>query len=135
MGVIFKGVGDFYGELGGFDDAGAGDEHKAAAPDGVRSDTGEAVDTAGGWHDAGDLRKWMEVTMLNGIALLNLFRNIPEPRLGDPTHGQILEEVRFAHEAVLLVMTLVHLVLEPRQAVLQVLHQLRHQRRAAAAQL
>ena len=30
--------------------------------DGLRSDTGEAVDAAGGWHDAGDLRKWMATT-------------------------------------------------------------------------
>ena len=30
--------------------------------DGVRSDTGEPVDVSGGWHDAGDLRKWMTTT-------------------------------------------------------------------------
>jgi len=51
----------------------------------------------GGWHDAGDLRKWMDVTMLNGIALLNLLRNFAEPRPGDPTPEQILEEVRFGN--------------------------------------
>ncbi|HEX9198840.1 MAG TPA: glycoside hydrolase family 9 protein, partial [Acidobacteriaceae bacterium] len=54
-------------------------------------------DVVGGWHDAGDLRKWMDVTMLNGIALLNLLRNFAEPRPGDPTHEQILEEVRFGN--------------------------------------
>jgi hypothetical protein len=32
--------------------------------DGVRSDTGAAVDVVGGWHDAGDLRKWMCTTPL-----------------------------------------------------------------------
>ena len=32
--------------------------------DGVRSDTGAPVDTVGGWHDAGDLRKWMGTTPL-----------------------------------------------------------------------
>ena len=32
--------------------------------DGVRSDTGAAVDAAGGWHDAGDVRKWMATTPL-----------------------------------------------------------------------
>ncbi len=62
--------------------------------DARRRDNGEHVDEVGGWHDAGDLRKWMDVTMLNGIALLNLLRNIPEPRPGDATHEQILEEVR-----------------------------------------
>ncbi len=30
--------------------------------DGTRSDTGEPVDAVGGWHDAGDLRKWMVTT-------------------------------------------------------------------------
>ncbi len=65
--------------------------------DARRRDNGEHVDEVGGWHDAGDLRKWMDVTMLNGIALLNLLRNIPEPRPGDVPHEQILEEVRFGN--------------------------------------
>jgi hypothetical protein len=39
----------------------------------------------------------MDVTMLNGIALLNLFKNSPQPRPGDPTHEQLLEEVRFGN--------------------------------------
>jgi hypothetical protein len=43
------------------------------------------------------LRKWMDVTMLNGIALLNLMRNIPEPGPGDISHEQMLEEVRFGN--------------------------------------
>jgi hypothetical protein len=66
--------------------------------DARRRDNGQHVDEVGGWHDAGDLRKWMDVTMLNGIALLNLFRNIPYPRPGDPTHDQILEEVRHGNQ-------------------------------------
>jgi hypothetical protein len=65
--------------------------------DARRRDNGQHVDVVGGWHDAGDLRKWMDVTMLNGIALLNLYRNIPHPLPGDPTHEQILEEVRFGN--------------------------------------
>ena len=65
--------------------------------DARRRDNGEHVDTVGGWHDAGDLRKWMDVTMLNGIALLNLLKNNPQPRPGDPTHEQLLEEVRFGN--------------------------------------
>jgi len=32
--------------------------------DGVRSDTAAPVDAVGGWHDAGDLRKWMATTPL-----------------------------------------------------------------------
>jgi len=65
--------------------------------DARRRDNGEHVDTVGGWHDAGDLRKWMEVTMLNGIALLNLFKNNPQPQPGDPTREQLLEEVRYGN--------------------------------------
>jgi hypothetical protein len=62
--------------------------------DARRRDTGEHVDTVGGWHDAGDLRKWMDVTMLNGIALLQLRRNNANPRPGDPTDADLLDEVR-----------------------------------------
>ncbi len=62
--------------------------------DARRRDTGEHVDVVGGWHDAGDLRKWMDVTMLNGIALPNLVRNMREPGPADPPHAQLLEEVR-----------------------------------------
>ncbi len=42
--------------------------------DGVRSDTGEQVDAAGGWHDAGDLRKWMATTPLPILGLLDMRR-------------------------------------------------------------
>jgi glycosyl hydrolase family 9/cellulase-like Ig domain-containing protein len=62
--------------------------------DARRRDTGEHVDVVGGWHDAGDLRKWMDVTMLNGIALLQYIRHNPAPRPGDVSHEQVLEEVR-----------------------------------------
>jgi Glycosyl hydrolase family 9 len=62
--------------------------------DARRRDDRQHVDVVGGWHDAGDLRKWMDVTMLNGIALLNLVRNIREPGPADPSHEQILDEVR-----------------------------------------
>jgi hypothetical protein len=62
--------------------------------DARRRDNGAHVNVIGGWHDAGDLRKWMDVTMLNAIALLKLARNIADPQPGDPTHEQILDEVR-----------------------------------------
>jgi Glycosyl hydrolase family 9 len=65
--------------------------------DARRRDNGQHVDVTGGWHDAGDLRKWMDVTMLNGIALLNLLRHIPEPGSEDVQHEQILDEVRFGN--------------------------------------
>ncbi len=62
--------------------------------DARRRDTGEHVNEVGGWHDAGDLRKWMDATMLNAIALLNLVRNISNPQPGDLSHERILDEVR-----------------------------------------
>jgi hypothetical protein len=65
--------------------------------DARRRDNGEHVDVVGGWHDAGDVRKWMDVTMLNGIALLNLRRNLVPAREGDPAPGQLLDEVRFGN--------------------------------------
>ncbi|MEJ2010219.1 MAG: glycoside hydrolase family 9 protein [Acidobacteriota bacterium] len=65
--------------------------------DARRRDNGEHVNEIGGWHDAGDLRKWMDPTMLNAIALLNLVRNIPSPQPGDVTHEYILDEVRYGN--------------------------------------
>jgi hypothetical protein len=58
--------------------------------DARRRDDGRHVDVSGGWHDAGDLRKWMSSTLLNGIALLRLARN-----LGD--HWDLLDEVRWGN--------------------------------------
>jgi len=63
--------------------------------DARRRDNGEHVDLVGGWHDAGDVRKWMDVTMLNGIALLKLRLEVA-PREG--VSGEtLLEEVRFGN--------------------------------------
>jgi Glycosyl hydrolase family 9/Cellulase N-terminal ig-like domain len=45
--------------------------------DARRLDNGVHMDLGGGgWHDAGDLRKWMGATMLNAIGLLWLSRNL-----------------------------------------------------------
>ena len=44
--------------------------------DARRRDTGEHVDATGGWHDAGDLRKWMGATLMNGIGLLRVARHL-----------------------------------------------------------
>lgn len=46
--------------------------------DARRRDNGQHVDVTGGWHDAGDLRKTMGTTMLNGLGLLHLARNLGE---------------------------------------------------------
>jgi hypothetical protein len=40
--------------------------------DGLRSDTGAQIDAAGGWHDAGDLRKWMVTTPLPILGFFEL---------------------------------------------------------------
>jgi len=66
--------------------------------DARRRDTGEHVDATGGWHDAGDLRKWMSATLMNGIALLMLGRNLGEK--WDPAGAglaAIHEEVRWGN--------------------------------------
>ncbi|MBZ5582619.1 MAG: glycoside hydrolase family 9 protein [Acidobacteriia bacterium] len=46
--------------------------------DARRRDNGQHVDVTGGWHDAGDLRKWMDATMMNALGLLRLARNLGE---------------------------------------------------------
>ena len=42
--------------------------------DGMRSDTRAPVDVSGGWHDAGDLRKWLATTVLPVLGFLALRR-------------------------------------------------------------
>jgi hypothetical protein len=44
--------------------------------DARRRDNGVHVDTVGGWHDAGDLRKWMDATMMNAFGLLAIARHL-----------------------------------------------------------
>lgn len=44
--------------------------------DARRRDNGQHVDTTGGWHDAGDLRKWMDATMMNAFGLLAIARHL-----------------------------------------------------------
>lgn len=66
--------------------------------DARRRDNGAHVDTTGGWHDAGDLRKWMGATLFNGLALLRLERNLGEA--WDPAGSgarALLEEVRWGN--------------------------------------
>jgi hypothetical protein len=44
--------------------------------DARRRDNGAHVDTTGGWHDAGDLRKWMDATMMNAFGLLAIAHHL-----------------------------------------------------------
>ncbi len=66
--------------------------------DSRRRDNGARVDTTGGWHDAGDLRKWMSATMMNGIALLGLARNLGEKwDQGGAGVAALLEETQWGN--------------------------------------
>jgi len=66
--------------------------------DAKRRDNGEYVDTTGGWHDAGDLRKWMSATMMNGFALLHLARNLGEKWNADGSGtAPLLDEMKWGN--------------------------------------
>ncbi len=66
--------------------------------DARRRDKGQYVDLTGGWHDAGDLRKWMDATMMNAFGLLHLARNLGEGwDLAGSGLGPILEEVKWGN--------------------------------------
>lgn len=58
--------------------------------DARRRDTGEHVDVTGGWHDAGDVRKWMDATMMAGFGLLRVARHLGEP-------APLLDEMRWGN--------------------------------------
>ena len=61
--------------------------------DACRADTGEHVDLVGGWHQSGDLRKWMTGTPygLSGLSQLGMLHN---PRWNQ---GQIADELRWGN--------------------------------------
>jgi hypothetical protein len=59
---------------GPFENAWRGPSH---LDDGVRSDSGEAMDAVGGWYDAGDVRKWMVHSNLPALAFMDAHQQIP----------------------------------------------------------
>jgi hypothetical protein len=66
--------------------------------DARRRDNGQPVDATGGWHDAGDLRKWMDATMLNAIGLLRVARNMGDQwDAGGSGLAALLDEVRWGN--------------------------------------
>ncbi len=66
--------------------------------DARRRDDGRTIDLTGGWHDAGDLRKWMDATMMNAFGLLHLARNLGEGwDLAGSGLAPILEEVQWGN--------------------------------------
>jgi len=44
--------------------------------DSRRRDTGAILGAAGGWHDAGDLRKWVDSTLMDLFGILGIIRNL-----------------------------------------------------------
>ena len=70
--------------------------------DARRRDNGLHVDVTGGWHDAGDLRKWTSTAILNAIGLLRLHRNLGAKwDLAGSGAEPILEEVRWGNRYLL----------------------------------
>ncbi len=68
--------------------------------DARRRDTGDRVDTVGGWHDAGDLRKWVDATLMDLFGLLAILRNLSSfPSTGalskvrSPRRGQVRQHL------------------------------------------
>lgn len=62
--------------------------------EGVRLDNGEHQDVTGGWHDASDLRKWVEATLYGMIGLSKL-KDVLNPRWAQ---GQLLQELRWGNK-------------------------------------
>jgi hypothetical protein len=66
--------------------------------DARRRDNGQQVDVTGGWHDAGDLRKWIDATLLNAIGLLRVARNLGAHwDAGGSGLPALLDEVRWGN--------------------------------------
>ncbi len=66
--------------------------------DARRRDNGDRVDTAGGWHDAGDLRKWMDATLMDMFGLLSILRNLSSfPSSGALSKSALLAEVKYGN--------------------------------------
>lgn len=66
--------------------------------DSKRRDTGDRVDTVGGWHDAGDLRKWVDATLMDLLGLLAILRNAKTfPSTGALSKSALLAEARYGN--------------------------------------
>jgi hypothetical protein len=66
--------------------------------DARRRDNAFRVDTTGGWHDAGDLRKWVDATLMNLFGLLALIRNLKtHPNSGALSLSSLRSEARYGN--------------------------------------
>jgi hypothetical protein len=66
--------------------------------DARRRDTGEHVDTTGGWHDAGDTRKWVDATLMNLFGLLSIERILGNNWNVSSGVAPLLEEARYGND-------------------------------------
>ncbi len=66
--------------------------------DARRRDNGQRFDTVGGWHDAGDLRKWVDATLMDLFGLLAMLRNLSAfPASGAMSKAALLAEVKYGN--------------------------------------
>lgn len=63
--------------------------------DGVRIDNGNHQDVTGGWHDASDLRKWVEATM---FAMLSMGKTYEMQLKNGPDSQKVLDELMWGNE-------------------------------------
>lgn len=61
--------------------------------DGRRTDNGQHQDVTGGWHDAGDLRRWVTATIYGMIGLSKVAETLPSTFKADA----ILDELRWGN--------------------------------------
>jgi hypothetical protein len=63
--------------------------------DGVRMDNGKHQDVSGGWHDASDLRKWVDATIYGMVGLSKTYELQKQP---DNNREKILEELMWGNQ-------------------------------------
>jgi hypothetical protein len=63
--------------------------------DGVRMDNGKHQDVTGGWHDASDLRKWVDATVYGMVGLSKTYELQDQP---DNNREKILEELIWGNQ-------------------------------------
>jgi hypothetical protein len=63
--------------------------------DGVRMDNGKHQDVTGGWHDASDLRKWVDATIYGMVGLAKTYELQDQP---DNNRIKIMEELMWGNQ-------------------------------------
>lgn len=63
--------------------------------DGIRQDNGKHQDVTGGWHDASDLRKWVEATVYTVFGLGKTYDLYDKT---NPQRGKIIEELMWGND-------------------------------------